>query len=436
MKKSNAFTLAETIMTLFIVGLVVTAAIPMFTTTKHENSDEITTPWDNCQIDEKTHVKNGLCGVKYPEREESGVGKVKDVADNSAVVIGNNGEDETYKNYDLSLYDVNANDNMFDLFQADNRRFKVGGYNFIEDRTNFYILNETRLDDGTVSGIPKGDSQKNAIIGRLIASPTSVKDNVAVGFDTNINDNVEHSVSVGNKLEAKANNSTLFGESLIARGGVLIGKNLTPPSASVQIGIGDATSKHLNRNVDFNINDMIYGNATDGLTFYTGVDLYGRLLLTGSASLGLISDERLKNIKGSYTKGLNEVLQVEPIVFKYKGQNSNNIGVVAQDIQKIFPEAVVTMPDGYLGVTTDPIFFAMLNAINEVNKTTDEEAQRQAKLQKELQDLKAEIETLSACKRDDFWSRVRCFFYDTKLFIKSIIAQCLKNDSEVNYEKV
>ena len=82
----------------------------------------------------------------------------------------------------------------------------------------------------------------------------------------------------------------------------------------------------------------------------------------------------------------------------------------------------VKMPDGYLGVNTDPVFFAMLNAMKEVNQKTQEEEQKQIRLQKELDEINAELETLTACKNDDFWSKIKCFWYDTKMFFKGLIA--------------
>lgn len=42
-----------------------------------------------------------------------------------------------------------------------------------------------------------------------------------------------------------------------------------------------------------------------------------------------------------------------------------HIGVVAQDVQKVIPEAVTENSKGYLLVNNDPIIWTMLNAIKE-----------------------------------------------------------------------
>lgn len=73
---------------------------------------------------------------------------------------------------------------------------------------------------------------------------------------------------------------------------------------------------------------------------------------TGGTVVGTqTSDERLKNISGPVTYGLNEVLAIEPIAFTMKDDPSiAKIGFSAQQIQPLVPEAVYdtkTCIDGY-----------------------------------------------------------------------------------------
>ena len=90
-----------------------------------------------------------------------------------------------------------------------------------------------------------------------------------------------------------------------------------------------------------------------------------------------------------------------------------HIGVIAQDLQKVFPEAVVKMPNKYLGVDNAPVFFATINALNEVNKKTIEEEQRMHALEYELKTLEKEINELSICKSDSLLSKIRCWWIRT-----------------------
>ncbi|MBL4755342.1 MAG: tail fiber domain-containing protein [Flavobacteriales bacterium] len=111
----------------------------------------------------------------------------------------------------------------------------------------------------------------------------------------------------------------------------------------------------------------------------------------------IVSDERLKNIEGSYTKGLEEILQLQPITYQYKNVgerkfaeevlNTQNVGFSAQEIQKVFPEAVGTDADGYLNFNMHAVLVAYVNAIQEL-------ADQNALLEKSVVGLKLENDTL------------------------------------------
>ena len=108
---------------------------------------------------------------------------------------------------------------------------------------------------------------------------------------------------------------------------------------------------------------------------------------TGGNTWLSFSDERLKNIKGTFNSGLKAVMRLQPIRYEYKPDNAlglksegEHIGFGAQTLQKVIPEAVTKNADGYLMVNSDPILWTMLNAIKEQ--------------QKEIADLKAEVQKL------------------------------------------
>lgn len=84
------------------------------------------------------------------------------------------------------------------------------------------------------------------------------------------------------------------------------------------------------------------------------------------------SDKRLKNIYGPNKAGLNEINKVNVINFSYKEDETANkkmkhVGVIAQEIRDIFPNAVIEDSQGYLQIRSEDIFFAMLNSIKELN---------------------------------------------------------------------
>jgi len=91
----------------------------------------------------------------------------------------------------------------------------------------------------------------------------------------------------------------------------------------------------------------------------------------------ITSDARVKTIEGQYTRGLNEILQLNPIKYHYINSRAKtfspevlaaeNVGLTAQEVQQVFPEAVGVDPDGTLNLNMHPILIAQLNAIKELN---------------------------------------------------------------------
>jgi hypothetical protein len=98
----------------------------------------------------------------------------------------------------------------------------------------------------------------------------------------------------------------------------------------------------------------------------------GNASKTGGGSWATFSDERLKDIHGKFTRGLAELLRLNPIRYEYKPDNAlglrdngENIGFSAQEIERILPEAVTRSENGYLQINNDPILWTMLNAVKE-----------------------------------------------------------------------
>lgn len=96
------------------------------------------------------------------------------------------------------------------------------------------------------------------------------------------------------------------------------------------------------------------------------------------ASWDVASDARLKTVEGKYARGLDEILKVQPVDFRYKDMPERNLssaelrhGVVAQELAKSFPDAVTKGSDGYYSVNTDPVFWASVNAIKELKAEND-----------------------------------------------------------------
>jgi hypothetical protein len=69
---------------------------------------------------------------------------------------------------------------------------------------------------------------------------------------------------------------------------------------------------------------------------------------------------------------VNQIMKINPVRYRYRDGNGmgisdrdEHVGLVAQEVQKVIPEAVTENNKGYLLVNNDPIIWAMLNAIKE-----------------------------------------------------------------------
>jgi hypothetical protein len=109
----------------------------------------------------------------------------------------------------------------------------------------------------------------------------------------------------------------------------------------------------------------------------------------GGGSWGTFSDRRLKTLKGDFKAGLDQVLKLNPVRYRYKDDNTmgihdvqEHVGLVAQEVQPVIPEAVTENSKGYLLVNNDPIIWAMLNAIKEQQKQI---AAQQSQIRKQQQ---------------------------------------------------
>jgi hypothetical protein len=119
----------------------------------------------------------------------------------------------------------------------------------------------------------------------------------------------------------------------------------------------------------------------------------------GGGSWATFSDARLKDVHGTFNRGLRELMQLQPVVYSYNGRNGVNTeygkhhtGFLAQEVQRVLPEAVTTSASGYLVLNQDPILWTMLNAIKE------QQAQINA-LRQQLETSRADVSTGSATNK-------------------------------------
>lgn len=210
-----------------------------------------------------------------------------------------------------------------------------------------------------------------------------------------------------NNPGVKSNTTTVINGNLIVRGRTMmtIGSKLwsfvevDPKGSSAEHSMGYYSNN--------NVGTILAGNQQDYTVCYdtkvnTGilpVKLKGGVCLDSTSS-----DRRLKNIGTRNLAGLKELNQLKIYDYTFKNDKSKHsqIGVMAQDLQKVFPNSVFEGPDGYLRIRWDEMFFASINAIKEhdrkivslVNRATKVETQI-ARLEQENISLKTQVDALS-----------------------------------------
>ncbi len=298
--------------------------------------------------------------------------------------------------------------------------------------TNSTIQNNTKVDNAIAIGSISTASRQNS---------TAVGNNAqATG---------EGAIAIGHNAEATGDGSIAFGDSwgsfhaeATKDNSIAIGNSASSTHArSVAIGSGarttaddqivlgqNNTTVYIPGNIIIGGNmvlankNAIYFKAADnrwynqydrGKTY--NADRYYIRVTQGSVSLPswaskVVSDRRLKNVGEKYTAGLDELKKLDFYHYTFKKDEAKTpmVGVMAQDLQKVFPDAVTKGEDGYLRIRLEDMFYAVINAVKELDskiseivaditsiKTTIKSQQETIdSLQKENAELKEEIKSI------------------------------------------
>ena len=111
---------------------------------------------------------------------------------------------------------------------------------------------------------------------------------------------------------------------------------------------------------------------------------------------GYISDRRLKYVGKEFTSGLDKIRQLKVFnyTFKKDEKKTPHVGVIAQDLQKIFPNAVKKGADGFLTIRMEDMFYALVNAVKELDAKVTAMAMDFAKQKEQLFSAQKDINTL------------------------------------------
>ena len=208
---------------------------------------------------------------------------------------------------------------------------------------------------------------------------TSYNDNsIAIGKDANAS--ATNSTAIGNGAQASNTSSTAIGNGAVAttNNTIVLGTSSDTVFIPGDLVVGGSTylgAYNSNNSVSSAVYLKFGGGRIRALYMpdvsdtYTTV--YAKKRDNGEFSFpSVYSDRRLKNVGKAFVSGLDAIKKLEVFNYTYKKDKSKtpHVGVIAQDLQKIFPNAVTKGEDGFLRIRMEEMFYALVNAVKELDE--------------------------------------------------------------------
>jgi prepilin-type N-terminal cleavage/methylation domain-containing protein len=422
-EKKRGFSLAEMMVVMLLVAVVLVATAPMITRkVARERSDKI---WDMLNVDPPNAVEyiKGRNQRLYMNSRTNGYVGIREAGDSipmNSVIFGKNKlANETTANVTAVGFETETASNSVAV-----------GYNISAATRNVVIGNNSKGlgNDHVVIGYNAlaRDNVDNTAYGSVAIGYYARAYNIGaigIGYDSKAYAN--NTIAIGYNSKADHPNSTAIGYNAKAK---------HPSSTAVG---ANAKSTDKNQIVLGTENDTVYipGNLVVGHFSYLGADhkpsVNGHFLplfvwgsrqnITKNPGMHQVkvrstnwnthddeinlkfsidttevpySDIRLKNIGKEYTDGLNKINELKVFNFTFKDDKNKTpqVGVIAQDLQKTFPNAVSKAPNGYLQIRWDEMFYTAINAIKELNTKISVHIENLQKLTDEVKVLKSTVE--------------------------------------------
>ena len=114
--------------------------------------------------------------------------------------------------------------------------------------------------------------------------------------------------------------------------------------------------------------------------------------LLNAQSVAMTSDGRLKKDIQPLTHALDAILQLQAKTYRWKGDTAfadqADIGLVAQEVEKVFPELVAENEQGYKGIAYSKLTAVLIEAVKEQQGQLTAQQDQIASLEKENTQLK------------------------------------------------
>jgi len=148
-------------------------------------------------------------------------------------------------------------------------------------------------------------------------------------------------------------------------GEYIYSKTSSPYDVTIHSGAHDALQCPNTGQVRIN-----YQGSQKFVTTSSGVSITGSM--TASGDVIAYSDERIKENVKTIDNALDKVTKLRGVEYNKIGEEKQNIGVIAQEVEKILPQVVTEDEEGMKGVAYGNIVGVLIEAIKEQQKQIDE----------------------------------------------------------------
>lgn len=120
---------------------------------------------------------------------------------------------------------------------------------------------------------------------------------------------------------------------------------------------------------------LTYGSTADAFSFNKSLNVGGSLNVTGDICAYATSDERLKTNIITLDNPLERLSYLKGVEYDWNelsGKEGHEVGIIAQDLQKALPAAVVERDNGYLAVQYERVVALLIEAVKDQQRQIDE----------------------------------------------------------------
>lgn len=203
----------------------------------------------------------------------------------------------------------------------------------------------------------------------------------------------KNSVAIGNGAQTTYENTIVLGRkedtvyipgNLVVMGSTMLGGDM---DRNPKTRIREAQTSSKNCIIE------IYRTYDDGKQIGSNKDHHG---FAKVGPYNFSSDRRLKNVGKVYTAGLEELKKLEFFHYTFKKDEAKTprVGVMAQDLEKVFPDAVTKGDDGFLRIRWEDMFYAVINAVKELDTKISAIVKDVAGVQETIKAQQAQIDEL------------------------------------------